>query len=50
MKKVIMVLGIVCSVFAMSGCNTVHGLGKDVSAGGHALTNSADKVQDDASK
>lgn len=45
MKKLIMVLGVICSVFVMSGCNTVHGFGEDVSAGGKALSSSANKVQ-----
>jgi entericidin B len=29
----------------LSACNTTAGVGQDVSAAGHALTNSADKVK-----
>ena len=29
----------------LSACNTTAGVGKDVSAGGHALTNAADKAK-----
>jgi predicted small secreted protein len=29
----------------LSGCNTTAGLGQDVSAAGHAVTNTADKVK-----
>jgi predicted small secreted protein len=29
----------------LSACNTTAGAGKDVSAAGHAVTNSADKVK-----
>jgi predicted small secreted protein len=50
MKKMIMVLSVICSVFIISGCNTVHGFGEDVSAGGKALSNSANKVQSEANK
>ena len=28
-----------------SGCNTIAGFGQDVSAAGHVLTGSADKIQ-----
>jgi predicted small secreted protein len=28
-----------------SGCNTTAGFGQDISAAGHALTGSADKIQ-----
>ncbi len=30
---------------ALAGCNTVAGAGEDLSKGGHAITNSADKAQ-----
>jgi predicted small secreted protein len=29
----------------LSGCNTTAGVGQDVSAAGHAVTNTADKVK-----
>lgn len=50
MKKIIMVMSVICSIFVMSGCNTVHGFGEDVSAGGQALSDSANKVQSEANK
>ncbi len=31
----------------LAGCNTISGIGQDVSAGGKALTKSADKTQQD---
>lgn len=34
-----------CAVFSLSACNTTAGVGQDISATGHALTNSADKVK-----
>jgi predicted small secreted protein len=44
MKKItvlrVVLLGLVISA-ALSGCNTVAGAGKDISAGGHALTKAA---------
>lgn len=47
MKKMIMACTLIISVFAMTGCNTFSGFGQDVSAGGKAITNSADKVKSD---
>ena len=35
---------------ALSACNTMEGLGKDTSAAGHALTNSADQTQQNISQ
>ncbi len=32
-------------VFVLTGCNTVKGVGKDVSKAGDAVSNSADKVE-----
>ncbi|MBV53562.1 MAG: hypothetical protein CL816_05810 [Coxiellaceae bacterium] len=34
---------------SLVGCNTISGLGQDVSAGGKALTKSADKTHEDMS-
>lgn len=31
--------------FVLTGCNTVKGVGKDVSSAGHAVTNTAEKAQ-----
>ncbi len=36
---------LLAAVAALSACNTVAGAGKDVSAAGSAVTDSADKVQ-----
>ena len=39
------VLVLVGAAVALSACNTTAGVGQDVSAAGHAVTNSADKVK-----
>ena len=36
--------------FVLTGCNTVKGLGKDVSATGKAVTNTAEKTSDEISR
>ena len=36
MRAFMMLLG-VCAVVALAGCNTVHGLGKDIEKGGEAI-------------
>lgn len=38
-------LALLAFSFAMSGCNTVHGFGKDVSSAGDAVANAADKTK-----
>jgi predicted small secreted protein len=38
-------LVLACAVMMLSACNTTAGVGKDVSATGHAVTNSAEKVK-----
>lgn len=35
------------ALFALSACNTMEGLGQDVSSGGDALTGTANDVQND---
>ncbi|NLY64001.1 MAG: entericidin A/B family lipoprotein [Alcaligenaceae bacterium] len=35
------VLIALCSLFALAGCNTMQGLGADISAGGQALEKAA---------
>jgi entericidin B len=35
-----------CSAITLSACNTTAGVGEDVSATGHAVTNSAEKVKE----
>jgi len=34
------------AVVVLDGCNTTAGVGQDVSAAGHAVTNTADKVKE----
>lgn len=43
MKKLI--VASVVAVFALTGCNAMKGLGKDISKGGQAVTNTAQEVQ-----
>lgn len=42
MKK--LVIATIASVFVLTGCNTIKGLGKDVSKVGDGVTNTAQKV------
>ncbi|WP_072280987.1 entericidin A/B family lipoprotein [Rappaport israeli] len=44
MRRLAFVLGLV-SVVALTGCNTVKGVGKDVQKGGEAVTQTATEVQ-----
>ena len=37
-------LAVFCLPLVLSACNTVAGVGEDMSAAGHAVANSADKV------
>ena len=43
------ITAIIAGLFTLTlaGCNTMSGIGQDVSAGGKALTQSADKTQKD---
>lgn len=43
MKKLI--LASIASVFVLTGCNTIKGLGKDVSKTGEAVTTTAQKTE-----
>jgi predicted small secreted protein len=45
MKRLIALFLVTASLAALSACNTMAGAGEDVSAGGHALTNSAEKAK-----
>ncbi len=45
MKRLIALFLATASLAALSACNTMAGAGEDVSAGGHALTNSAEKAK-----
>ena len=40
MRKIVLLMAIAAS-FAVAACNTVEGAGKDVSAAGNAVTNTA---------
>ena len=44
MKKTLAAL-FALSMIALAGCNTVAGAGEDVSATGHAVTNTAEKAK-----
>ena len=43
MKKLAAVVALFGFAFALSGCNTVEGVGKDVKATGNAIEKAADK-------
>lgn len=43
MKKIVAASLVIA--FALTGCNTFKGIGKDVSGAGKAVTNTADKAQ-----
>ena len=43
MKKIL--VASMLFAFVLTGCNTVKGVGKDVSKAGDAVSNSADKVE-----
>ena len=42
-KKIVALFMLVGFAFAVAGCNTVEGVGKDVKAGGQAIEKAADK-------
>ena len=41
MKKIVSLLVIVTSVLALSACNTVQGVGRDIERGGQAIERAA---------
>lgn len=45
MRK-ILILAAAAATFALAGCNTIAGLGKDVQAAGSAVTKSADEAKE----
>ncbi|CAB3792371.1 entericidin A/B family lipoprotein [Paraburkholderia fynbosensis] len=45
MARLIALFLIAGSVAALSGCNTMAGAGEDISKGGNALSNSAEKAK-----
>ncbi|MDN5512475.1 entericidin A/B family lipoprotein [Acinetobacter sp.] len=48
MKKILAASLII--VFALTGCNTFKGMGKDVSKAGDAVTNTAEKTSEEIRK
>lgn len=45
MKRLIALFLVTASIAGLAACNTIAGAGEDVSAGGHAVTNSAEKAK-----
>ena len=45
MKKLIAVVALMFSTFAIAGCNTFAGMGKDIERGGEKLQDSANNVK-----
>lgn len=43
--KIISVCLFVLSVFSLSACNTIEGLGKDIKAGGAAIERTAEEIK-----
>lgn len=41
MKKIVSLLAVVISVLALSACNTVQGIGRDIERGGQAIERAA---------
>ena len=50
MKKIIAALFVVAVLPTLAACNTVKGVGKDVQAGGEAVEEAADEVQEEITK
>jgi predicted small secreted protein len=44
MKSLMSYLAILLFLFSLNGCNTFSGMGKDLQAGGKAITNAANEV------
>ena len=42
-RKITVVVLLIMSIWTLSGCNTVHGLGKDIESGGRAIERSSGK-------
>ena len=45
MKKIVALLSLAGLALAVTGCNTVEGVGKDVKATGNAIEKAADKAK-----
>lgn len=50
MKKIVAALFAVALIPALSACNTIKGIGKDVKAGGEAVEEVATDVEDEITK
>lgn len=42
-RKIIVAVVLLMCMWALSGCNTVHGVGKDIESGGRAIERSSGK-------
>lgn len=42
-RKIIVVALLIMSIWTLTGCNTVHGIGKDIESGGRAIERSSGK-------
>lgn len=45
MKKLIKIMSVFTLIIGISGCNTISGIGEDLSAGGKAMSKSAQDVK-----
>lgn len=45
MTKTLKIAALALGLAALAACNTVEGLGEDVSAGGEAISNTAEKTE-----
>ncbi len=50
MKKIVAALFAIALIPAITACNTIEGMGKDVKAGGEAVEETAVEVKEDLSK
>ncbi len=41
MKRLVIAFVAIASVFSLSACNTIHGIGKDIEKGGQAIERAA---------
>ncbi|MEQ8558849.1 MAG: entericidin A/B family lipoprotein [Henriciella sp.] len=49
MKRLVLVLAALVALPALSACNTISGMGKDVSAAGDVVSDTADETKDEMS-
>lgn len=50
MKKLLIMISAIVVSFSLMGCNTIQGFGEDLSAGGKAVSRSAENVKTDISQ